>query len=76
MLLFCDDELDFVDELDGVLEDVEEVVVLPTWWKPASPLIMPKPITEATTNPFFIRVASAIAFALGIFSGALGFCLY
>lgn len=77
MLLFCDDELDFVDVLDGVLvEDDVEAVVLLTWWKPASPLIVPKPTTEATINPFFTLPTRAIAFAFGIFSGALGFCLY
>ena len=77
MLLDCDDELDFVDVLDGVLvEDDVEAAVLLTWWKPASPLIVPKPTIEATASPFFILLASASAFAFGIFSGALGFCLY
>ncbi len=57
-------------------EDPDEVVevVLPTWWTAASPLIVPKPMTEETTIHFFNVPASAIARAFGILSCPLCFC--
>jgi len=78
-LLLCEDELDEFVELDEFDEEdpdelwVDCVVVVPTWCNAASPLNVPKPMNEATATALFNLSARAIACALGIFCGPLGF---
>ena len=49
------------------------MLVVPTWCRATSPPKAPKPTIEAMAIPLLKVLARAIARALGIFSGALGF---
>ncbi len=49
------------------------MLVVPTWCRATSPPKVPKPTSEAMASPLLSLLARAIARALGIFSGALGF---
>jgi hypothetical protein len=78
-LLLCEDEFVELDELDDFDEFDEEdpdevwVAVELTWCNATSPLNVPKPISEAMAKALLNLFARAIACALGIFCGALGF---